>query len=179
MADLAKLAEELSGLTVLEAAELSKMLEEKWGVSAAAPVAAAAPAAGGAAAAPAAPAEEGVHDVAEPAEALREGVAASRAAALGLVVAIGWALTRKVAAAFDAYLEGELGENADWLQRRRRTQLIVFRRLAVSAGITLTAGLVLTAPMSERRELIDALTARGIRLVRIIAATEARGLVME
>ena len=47
MADLAKIAEELSNLTVLEAAELSKILEEKWGVSAAAPVAAAAPAAGG------------------------------------------------------------------------------------------------------------------------------------
>jgi large subunit ribosomal protein L7/L12 len=51
MADLAKIAEELSALTVLEAAELSKMLEEKWGVSAAAPVAVAA--AGGGAAAPA------------------------------------------------------------------------------------------------------------------------------
>lgn len=53
MADLAKLVDELSSLTVLEAAELSKMLEEKWGVSAAAPVAvaAAAPAAAGAAAA--------------------------------------------------------------------------------------------------------------------------------
>ncbi|RVU33303.1 50S ribosomal protein L7/L12 [Hwanghaeella grinnelliae] len=48
MADLEKLAEELSALTVMEAAELSKMLEEKWGVSAAAPVAvAAAPGAGG------------------------------------------------------------------------------------------------------------------------------------
>ncbi len=55
MADLSRLVDELSGLTVLEAAELSKMLEEKWGVSAAAPVAAAAaaPAGGGAAAAPA------------------------------------------------------------------------------------------------------------------------------
>jgi large subunit ribosomal protein L7/L12 len=54
MADLAKLVDELSGLTVLEAAELSKLLEEKWGVSAAAPVAvAAAPAAGAVAAAPA------------------------------------------------------------------------------------------------------------------------------
>jgi large subunit ribosomal protein L7/L12 len=54
MADLAKIADELSTLTVLEAAELSKMLEEKWGVSAAAPVAMAmAPGAGGAAAAPA------------------------------------------------------------------------------------------------------------------------------
>src|SRR3954464_14096734 len=51
MADLAKIVEDLSSLTVLEAAELSKMLEEKWGVSAAAPGAAAA-AAGPAAAAP-------------------------------------------------------------------------------------------------------------------------------
>ena len=48
MADLNKIVEDLSTLTVLEAAELSKMLEEKWGVSAAAPVAvAAAPTAGG------------------------------------------------------------------------------------------------------------------------------------
>ena len=51
MADLAKIVEDLSALTVLEAAELSKMLEEKWGVSAAAPVAVAA-APGAAAAAP-------------------------------------------------------------------------------------------------------------------------------
>jgi large subunit ribosomal protein L7/L12 len=53
MADLQKLVDDLSALTVLEAAELSKLLEEKWGVSAAAPVAvaAAAPAAGGGAAA--------------------------------------------------------------------------------------------------------------------------------
>jgi large subunit ribosomal protein L7/L12 len=55
MADLGKLVEDLSGLTVLEAAELTKLLEEKWGVSAAAPVAVAAAGAGaGAAAAPAA-----------------------------------------------------------------------------------------------------------------------------
>jgi len=46
MADLEKIAEDLSALTVLEAAELSKMLEEKWGVSAAAPVAVAAAAGG-------------------------------------------------------------------------------------------------------------------------------------
>ncbi len=52
MADLAKIVDDLSGLTVMEAAELSKMLEEKWGVSAAAPVAVAA------AAAPAAAVEE-------------------------------------------------------------------------------------------------------------------------
>jgi large subunit ribosomal protein L7/L12 len=55
MTDLSKLVEELSKLTVLEAAELSKMLEEKWGVSAAAPVAVAA---AGGPAAPAAPVEE-------------------------------------------------------------------------------------------------------------------------
>ena len=53
MADLAKIVDELSALTVLEAAELSKMLEEKWGVSAAAPVAVAVAGAAGAA-----PAEE-------------------------------------------------------------------------------------------------------------------------
>jgi large subunit ribosomal protein L7/L12 len=47
MADLEKIVEELSSLTVMEAAELSKMLEEKWGVSAAAPVAVAAAAGGG------------------------------------------------------------------------------------------------------------------------------------
>ena len=48
MADLEKIAEDLSALTVIEAAELSKMLEEKWGVSAAAPVAVAAAGAPGA-----------------------------------------------------------------------------------------------------------------------------------
>jgi large subunit ribosomal protein L7/L12 len=54
MTDLAKIVDDLSKLTVLEAAELAKMLEEKWGVSAAAAVAvAAAPGAGGGAAAPA------------------------------------------------------------------------------------------------------------------------------
>jgi large subunit ribosomal protein L7/L12 len=54
MANLAKLVDELSGLTVLEAAELSTLLEDKWGVSAAAPVAVAAAAGGGAPAAEAA-----------------------------------------------------------------------------------------------------------------------------
>ena len=52
MTDLSKIVEDLSKLTVLEAAELAKMLEEKWGVSAAAAVAVAAAPAGGAAAAP-------------------------------------------------------------------------------------------------------------------------------
>jgi large subunit ribosomal protein L7/L12 len=51
MSNLAKLVDDLSGLTVIEAAELSKLLEEKWGVSAAAPVAVAAVAGGGAGAA--------------------------------------------------------------------------------------------------------------------------------
>jgi len=59
MADLNTIADQLSQLTVMQAAELVKMLEEKWGVSAAAPVAVAAgPAAGGAAGAAAKPAEE-------------------------------------------------------------------------------------------------------------------------
>ena len=57
MADLARIVDDLSKLTVLEAAELAKLLEEKWGVSAAAPVAFA-PGAAAAGAAPAAPAEE-------------------------------------------------------------------------------------------------------------------------
>ncbi|MCS6909149.1 MAG: 50S ribosomal protein L7/L12 [Anaerolineales bacterium] len=56
MADLNKLVDELSALTVLEAAQLTKMLEEKWGVSAAAPMAVAAVPAAGVAAAAAAPA---------------------------------------------------------------------------------------------------------------------------
>ena len=56
MADLQKIVDDLSNLTVLEAAELAKLLEEKWGVSAAAAVAVAAPGAGGGAAA--APVEE-------------------------------------------------------------------------------------------------------------------------
>ena len=59
MADLNTIADQLSSLTVMQAAELVKMLEQKWGVSAAAPVAvAASPAAGGAAGAAAKPAEE-------------------------------------------------------------------------------------------------------------------------
>jgi large subunit ribosomal protein L7/L12 len=63
MPDLAKLVDDLSALTVIEAAELSKMLEEKWGVSAAAPVAAAALAGGAAAPAAEAAAEKTEFDV--------------------------------------------------------------------------------------------------------------------
>ena len=61
MADLARLVDDLSVLSVIEAAQLSKMLEEKWGVSAAAPVAVAA--VGGGAAAPEAAAEKTEFDV--------------------------------------------------------------------------------------------------------------------
>ena len=63
MADLNKLVDDLSALTVLEAAELSKLLEEKWGVSAAAAVAVAAPAAGGAGGGAAASEEKTEFDV--------------------------------------------------------------------------------------------------------------------
>jgi large subunit ribosomal protein L7/L12 len=63
MADLARLADDLSALSVIEAAQLSKMLEEKWGVSAAAPVAVAAVGGAGAAAAPEAAAEQTEFDV--------------------------------------------------------------------------------------------------------------------
>jgi len=63
MADTEQLVEQLSGLTVLEIADLVKKLEEKWGVSAAAPVAVAAPAAGGAAAAAPAAEEKTTFDV--------------------------------------------------------------------------------------------------------------------
>lgn len=63
MADLQKIVDDLSALTVLEAAELSKLLEEKWGVSAAAAVAVAAPAAGGAGGGAAAAEEKTEFDV--------------------------------------------------------------------------------------------------------------------
>jgi len=63
MVDLARLVDDLSALSVIEAAQLSKMLEEKWGVSAAAPVAVAATAGGAAPAAPEAAAEQTEFDV--------------------------------------------------------------------------------------------------------------------
>jgi large subunit ribosomal protein L7/L12 len=63
MTDLARLVDDLSALSVIEAAQLSKLLEEKWGVSAAAPVAVAAAGGGAAAAAPEAAAEQTEFDV--------------------------------------------------------------------------------------------------------------------
>jgi small-conductance mechanosensitive channel len=98
--------------------------------------------------------------------------AASRVATLGLIGAIGWALTHKVAAVFDAYMQGELGENADWLERRRRTQLIVFRRLAVTTGVTLTAGLVLTAIPAVRAVGLSVFASAGV--AGIVAGLAAR-----
>jgi small-conductance mechanosensitive channel len=77
-----------------------------------------------------------------------------------------------VAAIFDAYMQGELGENADWLERRRRTQLIVFRRLAVSTGVGLTAGLVLTAIPAVRAVGLSLFASAGV--AGIVAGLAAR-----
>ena len=98
--------------------------------------------------------------------------ATARLAGLGLVAAVGWALTRKVAAVFDTYMDGELGENADWLERRRRTQLIVFRRLAVTTGVALTAGLVLTAIPAVRTVGLSLFASAGV--AGIVAGLAAR-----
>ncbi len=90
MADLSVIVDQLSGLTVLEAAELVKKLEEKWGVSAAAPVSAgpAAGAAGGAAAAPAAEAQTAFDVILKEAGANKIGVIKEvRAAVAGLGLA--------------------------------------------------------------------------------------------
>ena len=62
--------------------------------------------------------------------------AATRLADLALIAALGWMLTRKVAAIFDAWLDRAWTGEEDWVTRRRRTQLVVFRRLAISAGVT-------------------------------------------
>ena len=80
MADLQKLVDDLSQLTVLEAAELSKLLEEKWGVSAAAPVAVAAAGGGAAAAAPVAVAAGPAAAAAAPAEEQTEFTVVLKAA---------------------------------------------------------------------------------------------------
>lgn len=95
-----------------------------------------------------------------------------RAAGLTLIAALGWALTRKVAAIFDAYLErGPEGEET-LVARRRRTQLIVFRRLAVSAGVLLTAGLVLTAIPAVRAVGLSLFASAGV--AGIVAGIAAR-----
>ncbi|MCO6418235.1 mechanosensitive ion channel family protein [Siccirubricoccus sp. KC 17139] len=98
--------------------------------------------------------------------------AAERLTALALVAALGWALTRKVAAVFDAYLEGNAGADENWLIRRRRTQLIVFRRLAIAAGLAITAGLVLTAIPAVRAVGLSLFASAGV--AGIVAGIAAR-----
>ena len=86
----------------------------------------------------------------------------SRIATQGMLLAIGWALTRKVAAVFDVYMERDLGLDADWLERRRRTQLIFFRRLATSTCVVVTAGLVLTAIPAVRAVGLSLFASAGV-----------------
>lgn len=95
-----------------------------------------------------------------------------RAAGLTLIAALGWALTRKMAAIFDAYLERDQGGEDSLVARRRRTQLIVFRRLAVSAGVLLTAGLLLTAIPAVRTVGLSLFASAGV--AGIVAGIAAR-----
>lgn len=116
MADLNKIVEELSGLTVMQVAELVKSLEEKWGVSAAAPVAAAA-AGGGAAAAPAAE-EKTEFDV-----ILKEVDPAKKIAVIkeirGVVPGLGLAEAKKlVESAPQTIKEGVKKEEADDIKKK-------------------------------------------------------------
>ena len=93
---------------------------------------------------------------------------------LALVVALGWTITRKVAAAFDVQLEGALPGDEDLALRRRRTQLAVFRRLAVSAGVVFTVGVVLTAIPAVRAVGLSLFASAGVAGIVIgIAARPA------
>ncbi|PAW79276.1 MAG: 50S ribosomal protein L7/L12 [Verrucomicrobia bacterium Tous-C9LFEB] len=113
--DLNAIVEQLSGLTVLEAAELVKSLETKWGVSAAAPVAAAAPAAGGAAA-PAAEAKTAFDVILKEAGANKIGVIKEvRAAVAGLGLAEAKAL---VESAPKPLREGVTKEEAEEIKKK-------------------------------------------------------------
>lgn len=98
--------------------------------------------------------------------------AATRLADLALIAALGWMLTRKVAAIFDAWLDRSWTGEEDWVTRRRRTQLVVFRRLAVSAGVTLTAGLVLTQIPAVRAVGLSLFASAGV--AGIVAGLAAR-----
>lgn len=115
MADLANIVEELSKLTVLEAAELVKQLETKWGVTAAAPVAVAAgPAAGGAAAAPAAEAKTEFDVILKDIGANKIAVIkAVREVKAGLGLAEAKALVEESAKSPKAVLEGASKADAD------------------------------------------------------------------
>jgi small-conductance mechanosensitive channel len=70
---------------------------------------------------------------------------ASNLLSLAETIALGWSVTRMAAAAFDAQLDGEVPGDEDVGLRRRRTRLIVFRRMAIITGVGLTAALVLMA----------------------------------
>ncbi len=105
-----------------------------------------------------------VLDLALPAAELEEATAAMVENLLGLAVAValGWTITRKVAAAFDVQLEGALPSDDDLVLRRRRTQLAVFRRLAVSAGVVFTVGVVLTAIPAVRAVGLSLFASAGV-----------------
>jgi small-conductance mechanosensitive channel len=96
-----------------------------------------------------------------------------RVVALALTAAIGWTLTRMVAAVFDVYIDRAraLG-GTDFHARRRRTQLIVFRRVAVAAGLLLTAGLVMTAIPTVRTVGLSLFASAGV--AGIVAGLAAR-----
>ncbi len=117
-----------------------------------------------------------VLDLALPGVGLDEATAGWADSLLGLAVAVavGWTITRKVAAAFDVQLEGALPSDEDLLLRRRRTQLAVFRRMAVSAGVVFTVGVVLTAIPAVRAVGLSLFASAGVAgLVIGIAARPA------
>jgi len=117
MADIAAIVEQLSKLTVIEAADLVKQLETTWGVSAAAPVAAAAPAGGGAAAAPVAEAKTqfDVILVSAPPDKKIAAIKAVREIKTGLALADAKAL---VESAPKAVLEGASKADADAAKKK-------------------------------------------------------------
>jgi large subunit ribosomal protein L7/L12 len=117
MADITAIVDQLSSLTVLEAADLVKKLEEKWGVTAAAPVAAAAAAGGGAAAAPAAAAKDtfDVILVSVPADKKISAIKAVRELKAGLGLAEAKAL---VEGAPKAILEGANKADSDAAKKK-------------------------------------------------------------
>jgi small-conductance mechanosensitive channel len=87
--------------------------------------------------------------------------------------ALGWALTRKVAAVFDAYIDRarRLGRRRPF-RARRRTQLVIFRRLAVSAGVVLTLGLLLTTIPAVRTIGLSLFASAGV--AGVVAGVAAR-----
>ena len=99
-----------------------------------------------------------------PAAPLAPGDAAlaERLLTLALTAALGWTVTRKVAAAFDARLAGDMPGDEEVEQRRHRTQLVVFRRLAVAGGIAFTAGFVLTAIPAVRTVGLSLFASAGV-----------------